>query len=143
MRINLQSDYALRLMMQLAVNPDTLVSISEVATSFGISKNHLMKVAHSLRQKGYIETVRGRAGGLRLARSPDQINVGAVIRDLEADFALVECFPGGADQCKITPVCQLKHVLQNALDAFFDVLDQSTIADLIDDNAGLTDLLRL
>lgn len=142
MRLNLQSDYALRLLMHLAVNPDQLITISEVAKAFGISKNHLMKVAHIMSREGYIKTVRGRTGGMRLGRTAAGIGVGEVIRHMEADFALVECMPSGADGCGITPACRLKVVINEALESFWAILDQYTIRDLVENNDDLRVLLR-
>lgn len=141
MRLNLQSDYALRLLMQLAMNPERLVTIAEVSDRFGISRNHLMKVAHLLGREKFLETVRGRAGGLRLARPSQDISVGDVVRRMEADFAIVECFPGGGGGCLITSGCRLKGVLHEALEAFLSVLDRSTLADLTRKNSRLQDLL--
>lgn len=141
MRLNLQSDYALRLLMHLSVTGDDLVTIGEVAGRFRISQNHLMKVAYTLGREGFIETVRGRSGGLRLARKADTIIVGDVVRRMEADLALVECFPGGAGECLIARLCRLKGVLREALDAFLAVLDRYTIADLTANNPKLRGLL--
>lgn len=143
MRLNLQSDYALRLLMQLAANDDALVTIREVANCYGISQNHLTKVAYTLGSKGFIKTVRGRSGGMRLARTADEISVGDVVREMENDLALVECFPGGAGGCRITGACKLKHVLGEALHAFLEVLDRYTIADLTDRNPALRRLLEV
>lgn len=142
MRLNLQSDYALRLLMQLAVTPGRLVTVAEVSERFRISRNHLMKVAHLLGREGFIETVRGRAGGLRLARPPEAISVGEVVRRMEADFAIVDCFPGGGGGCLISPGCRLKGVLREAMDAFLAVLDAATLADLTRKNSLLRDLLQ-
>jgi Rrf2 family nitric oxide-sensitive transcriptional repressor len=141
MRLNLQSDYALRMLMQLAVSPGRLVTVAEVSERYGISKNHLMKVAHLLGREGFVETVRGRSGGLRLARSPEKITVGEVVRRMESDLAIVECFPGGSGACLIAPGCRLKGVLHTALEAFLSVLDQTTLADLTRKNPGLQSLL--
>lgn len=141
MRLNLQTDYALRLMMHLAVNTDRLCTIADVAERFSISKNHLMKVAHVLGRDGYIETVRGRSGGLTLARPAGDINIGDIVRNMEADFALVECFQGGAGECVITPACKLKGVLSEAVEAFLAVLDQYSLDDLVRRNAKLRALL--
>ena len=141
MRLNVQSDYALRLLMQLDVNGDELTTIADVARRFGISKNHLMKIAQALGHHGFIETVRGRAGGLRLAGPADQISLGAVIRKIEGDFALVECLPGGNGQCIISPACRLTGVMREALQAFLEVLDAYTIADLTRKNHKLAALL--
>lgn len=141
MRLNLQSDYALRLLMHLTANEGRRVTIADVAERYRISKNHLMKVAHVLGREGFIETVRGRTGGLSLARRPEAIAIGDVVRRMEGDFALVECFPGGAGGCPITRVCRLKGVLNEALSAFLAVLDQYTIGDLTKGNSGLRSFL--
>ncbi|PCI04403.1 MAG: BadM/Rrf2 family transcriptional regulator [Hyphomicrobiales bacterium] len=143
MRLNLQSDYALRLLMQLASNPDALCTIADIAQCYGISKNHLMKVANTLGRAGFIETVRGRSGGLRLARDADAIGIGAVVRKTEGDFALVECLQANKNNCLLTPSCRLKGILGEATEAFIAVLDTYTIADLVVDNSQLRDLLNL
>lgn len=141
MRLSLQSDYALRLLMQLAITPERLVTIAEVSARFGISNNHLMKVAYLLGREGFVETVRGRSGGLRLARPPEQISVGEVVRCTEADLAIVACFAGEHSACLITPGCRLKGVLHTALEAFMSVLDKTTLADLTRKNTRLQTLL--
>ncbi|MBL4598574.1 MAG: Rrf2 family transcriptional regulator [Rhizobiaceae bacterium] len=143
MRLNLQSDYALRLLMQLAVNTDSLLTIAEIAECYGISRNHLMKVANALGREGFIVTVRGRSGGLRLAHDASSIIIGSVVRKTEGDFALVECLQEGKNNCLITPVCRLKGVLGEATEAFMAVLDKYTIADLVADNSALRNLLNL
>ncbi len=130
MRLNLQSDYALRLLMHLAANPDRLVRVRDVADRFRISQNHLMKVAFLLGKEGFIQTVRGRAGGLRLARKPESIRVGDVVRRMETGIPLVECFSAEPGGCLISGACRLKGVLQEALGAFLGVLDRYTLADL-------------
>ena len=111
MRLNAQSDYALRLLMQLAVNENKLTTIAEVAQRFRISRNHLMKIAQALGHHGFIETVRGRSGGLRLMTPPEEISIGAVIRKIEGDFALVECLPGGNGECIISSACRLTGIM--------------------------------
>ena len=131
MRLTYHADYALRLLMYVALRDGTLVQIQEVAEAYGISKNHLMKVAFHLGRLGFLETVRGRNGGLRLARAPQDITVGEVVRKTEESFALVECFDPGSNGCVITGPCRLRGVLRKALDAFLDVLDEHTLADLI------------
>ncbi|MBI1365801.1 MAG: Rrf2 family transcriptional regulator [Alphaproteobacteria bacterium] len=141
MRLNLQTDYALRLLMHLAVNGDRFSTIADIAHRYDISKNHLMKVANILAREGVIEAVRGRSGGLRLARPAETLNVGAVVRLMEADLAIVECFQGGKGECLITPACRLKGVLKEALEAFLDALDQYTINDLVARNGKLRILL--
>ncbi|MAW81466.1 MAG: BadM/Rrf2 family transcriptional regulator [Parvularcula sp.] len=141
MRLTVQTDYALRMLMHLAVNADRLSTISEIAGRYDISKNHLMKVAQTLSSWNIIDSVRGRAGGLRLARKPGDISLGSIARPLEAGSALVECFPGGAGACRITSACKLKGVLAEAQEAFFTVLDTYSLEDLVRRNPGLRDLL--
>lgn len=130
MQLTRYSDYSFRVLIYLALAPERLVTIDEIASRYGISKAHLTKVAHRLGQLGYLETVRGRRGGLRLARPAQAIGVGAVLRATEGDLALVECFgPSGA--CAIEPACGLRGVLHEALGAFLAVLDRYTLADLV------------
>ncbi len=140
MRLNVQSDYALRLLMHLAASDGELITISQVAERFRISQNHLMKVAYLLGREGFIETVRGRSGGLRLARKASAIRIGDVVRHMEGDLALVECFQA-AGTCLIVRACRLKGVLHEALEAFLTVLDSYTIGDLTANNRGLRTLL--
>ncbi len=130
MRMTVLSDYSLRVLMYLAARRERLVTIREIATAYGISQNHLMKVVHGLGKCGYLETVRGRGGGLRLGMAAEKITLGAVLRTVEDDFELVECF-GEDDTCRITEVCRLKRVLQKALQAYLNELDQWTIADIV------------
>jgi Rrf2 family nitric oxide-sensitive transcriptional repressor len=130
MRLNLQSDYALRLLMHAATNRGRLVTIGEVADRFRVSHNHLMKVAYLLGKEGLLETVRGRSGGLRLARKAETIRVGDVVRRMEGDIHLVECFSAESGGCVISGACRLKGVLHEALVAFLTVLDRYTLADL-------------
>jgi len=130
MRLSSYSDYALRILIYLAVQPDRLPTIAEIADHYGISKNHLMKVTHQLGIGGYVETVRGRGGGLRLGKSAEQIRVGDVVRFTEQDLAIVECM-GAGNECRLTPSCKLKGMLGEALQAFLSVLDKYTLADII------------
>jgi Rrf2 family nitric oxide-sensitive transcriptional repressor len=125
------SDYSLRVLIYLALEPERLVTIEDIARSYDISKAHLMKVVHELGLRGYVETVRGRGGGLRLARRPEEINVGEVVRSTEGNMDLVECFDPASSQCAIAPACGLRSVLHDALAAFLSVLDRSTLADLV------------
>lgn len=130
MRLTFYSDYSLRLLMYAAVRHGELVTIQEVATAYGISKNHLMKVAFELGRKGYLDTVRGRGGGFRLSRPPEKIRLGDVVRETEEDFTMVECFDPNTNKCAITAPCRLRGVLSRALKAYFAVLDEYTLADL-------------
>lgn len=129
--------------MYLAVNEDRLVTIKEIADAHDISKNHLMKLAFELGKQGYIETVRGRSGGLRLKLSPPEITLGAVVRHTEEDFNAVECFESATNRCKIAGVCRLKGILHQAMTAFLNVLDGYTLADLIQDRSALQKLLQM
>jgi Rrf2 family nitric oxide-sensitive transcriptional repressor len=127
--------------MYAAVRHGELVTIQEVADAYGISKNHLMKVAFELGRQGYLETVRGRGGGLRLSRAPDRIGLGEVIRMTEEDFTMVECFDPKTNTCAITGACRLRGILSKALQAYFAVLDDYTLADLAVKHPALERLL--
>lgn len=131
MRLTMYTDYSLRTLLYLSLTDNKkLTTIQEISDAYHISKNHLMKVTHQLGKMGYIETVQGRNGGIRLKVKPEQLNIGEIARQTEDDFHLVECFSNN-NQCVITPACQLRHVLHEALVAFIQVLDQYTIADVI------------
>jgi Rrf2 family nitric oxide-sensitive transcriptional repressor len=130
MRLSSFSDYSLRVLMYLGVHVGRLATISEIAAAYGISDNHLMKVVHQLGRMGYVETVRGKGGGMRLGRQPGEIRLGEVIRQTEIDWALVECFATGAN-CQIQMACRLPPILDEALAAMFAVLDKYTLADLL------------
>lgn len=129
MRLTTFSDYALRVLMYAAAAGDRLITIEETAKAYNISRAHLMKVVNILTRTGYIKGVRGRSGGFTLAKPPQEINLGAVVRATEPDFALVECFATG-NQCIITKRCHLPNVLNEALSAFVNTLDRYTLADL-------------
>jgi Rrf2 family transcriptional regulator, nitric oxide-sensitive transcriptional repressor len=143
MRLTLHSDYALRLLMLLAMEPDGLHTIEQVARRYGISRNHLMKVAQTLAQAGFIDSLRGRGGGLRLARAAASINLGAVLRATEDSFALVECFDRERNTCIVAPACGLRGPLDEALRAFLGVLDRYSLADLIGTPASLRRMRQL
>lgn len=129
MRLTNFSDYALRVLMYAAAQDGKLITIDETAKLYGISRAHLMKVVNQLTRSGYLKAVRGRSGGLTLAKHPDEIRLGDVLRATEPDFALVECFATGT-QCLITPCCRLRGAVKEALDAFMETLDGYTLADL-------------
>ena len=126
MRLTLFTDYAMRVLMHLAADPDRQSSVGEIARDFAISRNHLTKVVHGLARAGYIASARGRGGGIRLARPAEQIVVGEVIRRTEDGFELFDC---GA--CRVSPACGLTPVVNEALAAFLAVLDRHTLADLM------------
>ncbi len=130
MRLTLYTDYSLRVLIYLVYNKDKTVTISELADFYKISRNHLVKVVHELGLKGYILTSRGKHGGIRLARPPEEIVIGEVIRKTEPDFDLLECFNTAADHCVITNVCNLKSMLFNAKNNFLSELDRYTLADV-------------
>lgn len=143
MRLTVYTDYALRTLMFLAVKDDGLATISEIASRYRISKNHLMKVAHQLGLAGYLETVRGRSGGLRLAQPVAAIRLGDVVRLTEPDMALVPCFAPLDAPCAIKSRCGLRHALAQAGEAFLAVLDGYTLADLVKPRAALRSLLAI
>ena len=131
MHITRYTDYSLRVLIYLAAQPDDALStIAAIAQSYDISKNHLMKIVQALNTQGYVQTVRGKFGGLRLARAPADINLGNIVRQFEQGSPLVECF-GEGNQCLITPACQLKNIFAQAMEQFFSELDQYTLADLV------------
>lgn len=136
MRLTRYTDYAFRVLFYLGVNSDRAVPISEMARSYDISQNHLMKVVHELVKSGYLESVRGRSGGVLLARPAVQITLGDVIRQTEPDMQLVDC-----TTCLIAPVCTLPKPLAEARRAFIDVLDRYTLADVVDGSVGLEALV--
>ncbi|WP_286220704.1 RrF2 family transcriptional regulator [Marinobacter apostichopi] len=141
MHITRYTDYSLRVLIYLAVQGDRLATIQEIADSYEISKNHLMKVVHQLNKKGYIETIRGKKGGMRLLMAPTEIRVGVLVRETEQDLSIVECFTS-KNACKIAPVCGMKGMFGDALEAFLQVLDKYTLADVIQDQHR-PQLLRL
>jgi Rrf2 family nitric oxide-sensitive transcriptional repressor len=143
MRLTAYTDYSLRMLMYLALKNDGLATIEEIAQSYGISNNHLMKVAHQLGVAGYVDTVRGRHGGLRLAKPAKAIGLGEVVRDTEPDMAIVMCFePINAD-CPILPYCVLRKALERARAAFVEVLDDYTLSDLVKPRASLQAMLSI
>ena len=143
MQLTAYTDYSLRVLMYLAVHEDQLSTITEMASAYDISKNHLMKIVHQLGQQGFIETVRGRGGGLRLGQAASRVNLGQVVRQMEPHFNIVECFDHSTNHCPISPACGLTRVLIEARDAFFAVLDRYTLADLVHEKDSLTRLLQL
>lgn len=143
MRLTMYTDYSLRVLLYLgSKQDDKLSTIQEISDAYQISKNHLMKVTFELGKAGYIETVRGRGGGIRLADLPQNINVGTVVRKMEDDFHLVECFDSEHNRCPITPVCGLRGVLGKALEAYLAVLDSYTLEDLLFNREGLRQILN-
>lgn len=142
MRMTSFTDYSLRVLMYLSLKEGELTTISEIAERYAISRNHLMKVVYELGRLGYIETVRGKHGGMRLRQAPGQINVGEVVRRMENNLSLVECF-GAENYCRLTPSCVLHDVLDEALQAFLAVLDRYSLADLLRPKRELATLLSI
>lgn len=136
MRLTLHTDYALRVLIHLGLRQDRRVAIREIAEAYRISENHLVKVVHNLGRGGFVETTRGKGGGLRLARPAEQIRVGDVVRFTEEDMALVACFQAAPEggRCALIDACRLQSLLGEALAAFMAVLDSQTLADLLRPN---------
>ena len=134
MRLTQWTDYTLRVLMYCAATEgrEQPVTITEVAEGYGISSSHLMKIVQELAAQGLLETTRGRGGGMRLMKAPVEINLGAVVRQTETDFHLVECFDPNVNQCRLSGNCRLKGVLGGAINAYLAVLDGVTLADLVD-----------
>lgn len=142
MRLTLYTDYSLRVLLYLgAKKPGELSTIKDISDAYGVSKNHLMKVTHELGKMGYIETIRGRGGGIRLAMQPEEINIGKLVRQTEEDFYLVDCFNPESVGCVISPVCNLKGALNKALHAYIAVLDEYHLSDFLTSKEKLAALL--
>ncbi len=137
MRLTTFTDYTLRVLMFLALERDRLVTIPELASAFDVSENHLMKVVHQLARSGVVESVRGKGGGVRLARAPDEIRIGEIVRRSEGDTPIVECLSGDPGGCVIDRACKLKGALLVAFEALYDSLDGHTLADLISNKRPL------
>ncbi len=143
MQLTLYSDYSLRVLIYLGAHPGHRATISEIAQSYGISRNHLVKVVHNLANLGFIDTVRGRSGGMILALVPALINIGDVVRKTEPDFDIVECFNETTNTCPISPSCALIKVLKIARNRFIETLDEYTLADVVANASQLAVYLRI
>ncbi|CDQ18421.1 transcriptional regulator, BadM/Rrf2 family [Halobacillus karajensis] len=144
MRLKKYTDYALRVLIFTASKQEgELANKKEISQVFHISENHLGKIIHELNKLELIETLRGRSGGIRLAKTPADINIGQVVRAMEDDFHLLECFHCATNYCVITPACRLKGVLHEALRAFLSVLDKYTLEDLLTNKQELRELMGL
>jgi Rrf2 family nitric oxide-sensitive transcriptional repressor len=143
MQLTRFTDYSLRVLMYLAVRPERLGQIEEISKSYGISRGHVMKVVRGLSRHGFIDSVRGRGGGIRLARPTSEIGLGEVVRATEENLGLVECLSIDGGSCVVQPACGLQTALGMALEAFFVVLDDFTIEDLVKRRGALTRLLEI
>lgn len=130
MKLTQYSDYSLRVLIYLGLQGGNRATINDIADAYGISRHHIVKIVHKLGQLGYVDTVRGKNGGMHLAYPPEQIKVGQVVRHMEFNMGLAECFVD-QDACVLTPVCVLRGALGDALGAFLNVLDEYTLADLL------------
>lgn len=139
MNLTTFTDYSLRVLIYLAADPERRVTIAEIAKSFDISEAHLMKVVHTLGRLGLVATIRGKGGGLALAMPAEEIAIGEVVRATEGVAMPAECF--GHGECAIAGVCRLRGLLRDAVDAFYDVLDRSTLADVVANGAALAPIL--
>jgi Rrf2 family nitric oxide-sensitive transcriptional repressor len=141
MRLTTFTDYSLRVLIYLAARPQHRATIAEIAAAFAISQNHLTKVVHFLGRRGWIETVRGKGGGMVLARPAAQICIGQVVRATEGEVLAAECFSDGDTGCSIARVCRLRGVLGEAIAAFQAVLDRYTLADITGNGPELARVL--
>lgn len=145
MHLTIFTDYTLRVLIYLGAHQHDgrLATISDIATAYGIPGDHLRKIVHHLAKQDYVETLRGKGGGMRLARAPELINLGEVVRGSERDQALVECFQRNRKKaCSIVSACALRGILERALHAFFDELDHYTLANLLDPRGDLIRIFR-
>jgi len=143
MKLTAFTDYSLRVLIYLAADTTRRATIGEIASTFGISENHLVKVVHFLGKQGWIETVRGKGGGILLALPPEKVNVGRVVRDTEGAAMPAECFSEDGGHCLISGSCGLKGVLAEAVKAFYAVLDGYTLADLARNRRALARVLMI
>jgi Rrf2 family nitric oxide-sensitive transcriptional repressor len=137
MQITRYTDYALRVLIYLSMSPNRQANITEIADFFNISRNHLVKVVHQLGGKGFIKTTRGKGGGISLQHPPEMISIGEVVRSMETHFNWVECFDPVQQRCQLLPSCGLKHLLARAGNAYLQVLDTATLADMLANTAPL------
>jgi Rrf2 family transcriptional regulator, nitric oxide-sensitive transcriptional repressor len=140
MRLTTFTDYTVRVLIYLGVHNEEIATVAQIAEAYGISANHLMKVVHHLAKGGYIETARGKGGGMRLGLAPENINLGELVRGAEDNHKFVECSDRNTSGCRIESACVLRGILGQALDAFFRSLDNYTLADLLTSKPKLAKL---
>jgi Rrf2 family transcriptional regulator, nitric oxide-sensitive transcriptional repressor len=143
MRLTTKTNLAVRVLMACAVNDSRTLRSAEIATACNASLNHLLQVVNAIQTHGFVDTLRGRNGGLRLARPADQISIGDVFRVLEAGMPFAECFAPDTNTCPLATTCRLRGYLQRAVEAFYHELDMITLEDLTKGNCGLTALLAV
>jgi len=141
MQLTQFTDYALRVLIYVALKQEETSTIIEIADTYGISKNHLVKVVHKLGQLDILKTIRGNKGGLQLNLQPNQINIRALVQQIEPHFFIVECLDKKNGKCIISPVCELKHVLSKAKNSFIDTLSAYTLADITKNSNQLKKIL--
>lgn len=143
MRLTIRTNLAARVLMSCAVNPDRIIRTAEIAARCNASPDHLLQVVGLLRAGGFVQTVRGRTGGLRLARPAREISLGAVFRTFESAVPFAECFDAATNACPLAGSCRLQGYIAAAVEAFYCALDGVTVADLTEDNCGLNGLLAM
>ncbi|WP_149142214.1 RrF2 family transcriptional regulator [Gemmobacter caeruleus] len=143
MRLTTRTNLAMRTLMFCAVNPDRVVRKAEIAQACNASENHLAQVIHLLAQRGFLTTLRGRAGGLMLRRAPQEIRLGEVFRTFESCLPFTECFSEGANACPLAGCCRLKCALADAVEAFYGRLDALSLQDMVEGNTELATLLKV
>lgn len=143
MQLTLYTDYGLRTLISLAIAPEQRQTVTSISNAYRISRNHLVKVVGRLAELGYVHATRGKGGGLRLARSPREIVIGQVVRELEGELGVVECLQKQGGRCAIAPACRLKGLLAEAMAAWLAVLDSRTLEDLVRQRAPVARLLGI
>lgn len=143
MRLTAYSDYSIRILAYLTLKAENKSTIAEVSETYGISKEHVRKIVHHLVKEGYITSTRGRLGGLLIAKEAHEINIGELVRTTEADFNIVECFDDENNDCILKGACKLQAILNTALQAFLEVLDQYTLKDLLTPQNAIMELLDI
>jgi Rrf2 family nitric oxide-sensitive transcriptional repressor len=143
MQLTQYTDFALRTLIALGLDPGAKLTVTDISQAYGISRHHLVKVVARLAEAGFVETLRGKGGGMRLARAPREIRLGAVVREVEAELGVVECLTEEGGNCVIAPACRLRSLLHEATGAFLDKLDQHTLEDVLRQPAPLARLLNI
>lgn len=141
MQLTIFTDYGLRTLIYVAADPERRCSVREVAEHYGISRNHLVKVVHHLALRGYLDSSKGKGGGIQLAKAPETLKIGDVVRDLEPNMQMAECFNRETNSCRISSNCQLKHYLMEATNAFIATLNRYTLADAVQDKSLFSALI--